>query len=126
MSLAVWLAVAVGGALGSTARFAVGQSARALYPGWPWGTWTVNVLGSLAIGVLMAWFLARPAPDWVRIGLMTGVLGGFTTFSAFSLDTLELLRTAGVASALAYVAASLVFGLAACALGLWLGRLLLA
>ncbi|WP_420465349.1 fluoride efflux transporter FluC [Panacagrimonas sp.] len=126
MSPAVWLAVAVGGALGSTARLAVMQAARALVPGWPWGTWAVNVLGSLAIGVLMAWFLARPAPDWVRIGLMTGVLGGFTTFSAFSLDTLELLRTAGAASAAAYVAASLLFGLAACALGLWLGRVLLA
>ena len=74
MSPAVWLAVAVGGALGSTARLAVMQAARALVPGWPWGTWAVNVLGSLAIGVLMAWFLARPAPDWVRIGLLTDLI----------------------------------------------------
>ncbi len=126
MSLAVWLAVAAGGALGSTARFAVGQWARALAPGWPWGTWTVNLLGSFAIGLLIAVFALRPAPEWLRLGLLSGLLGGFTTFSAFSLESVELLRSGGVVDLAGYVLATLVFGLAACALGLWIGRALLA
>lgn len=126
MSATVWIAVALGGALGSVARFGAGLAARHLLPGWPWGTLFVNVLGSFAIGLLFAWFLARPAPEWVRVGLITGVLGGFTTFSAFSVETLELLRTAGASSALAYVTLTLAAGLVACAMGLWAARLLLA
>lgn len=126
MSAAVLGAVALGGALGSVARYAVGVSARALAPGWPWGTLVVNVLGSFAIGLLFAWFMERPAPEWVRLGLITGVLGGFTTFSAFSIETLELMRSSGSVAAAIYVAATLAIGLAACALGLWAARLLLA
>ena len=126
MSVGVWMAVAAGGAVGSVARYGVGNLARTLLPGWPWGTLTVNVIGSFAIGLLFAWFAARPASDAVRLGLMTGVLGGFTTFSAFSIETLELLRSGGATDALGYVAATLVLGLAACALGLWAARTLLA
>lgn len=126
MSAAVLGAVALGGALGSVARYAVGVGARALAPGWPWGTLVVNVLGSFAIGLLFAWFMERPAPEWVRLGLITGVLGGFTTFSAFSIETLELLRSSGSLAAFAYVFATLATGLAACALGLWAARLPLA
>lgn len=120
------MAVALGGALGSVARYGAGLAARQLVPGWPWGTLFVNVLGSFAIGLLFAWFIARPAPEWVRLGLITGVLGGFTTFSAFSVETLELLRTVGAGSAFAYVALTLAAGLAACALGLWTARLVFA
>lgn len=126
MSSLVWIAVAAGGALGSVARYGVGNAARGLVPGWPWGTLLVNVLGSLLIGLLFAWFAARPAADTLRLGLITGVLGGFTTFSAFSIETLELLRSGGSLAALGYVAATLVLGLAACAVGLWAGRLLIA
>lgn len=126
MSAAVWIAVALGGALGSLARHGAGLAARQIVPGWPWGTLFVNVLGSFAIGLLFAWFFVRPAPEWVRLGLITGVLGGFTTFSAFSVETLELLRTAGAGPAFVYVALTLVAGLAACALGLLAARLLLA
>lgn len=126
MSATVWIAVALGGALGSVARYGAGLAARQLAPGWPGGTLFVNVLGSFAIGLLFAWFIARPAPEWARLGLITGVLGGFTTFSAFSIETLELLRASGAGAALAYVAVTLLAGLAACALGLWTARLLLA
>lgn len=122
----LWLAVALGGALGSVARYGLGVTARALWPGWPWGTFLVNVIGSFAIGLLFAGFLLRPAPEWLRLGLITGVLGGFTTFSAFSIEALELLRTDGAAGAALYVVATLVLGLAACALGMWLARVLLA
>jgi fluoride exporter len=126
VSAAVWWAVAAGGALGSIARFGAAQVGRSVAPASPWmATLAVNVLGSLAIGFLFAWFLARPAPDWVRLGLTTGLLGGFTTFSAFSIEALELARVAGVPGAAAYVAASLGLGLGACAVGLWAGRTLL-
>ena len=129
MSAAAWatvLSVALGGALGSVARYFAGVAARGYAPGWPWGTLAVNVLGSLAIGALFGLFLLRPAPDWVRFGLITGVLGGFTTFSAFSIETLELLRADGGVAALVYVAATLALGLGACALGLWAAKSLLA
>ena len=129
MSLAALLtvlSVALGGALGSVARYGVGIVARTAAPGWPWGTLAVNVAGSFAIGVLFAWFLAKPAPDWVRFGLITGVLGGFTTFSAFSIETVELLRAGATVSALAYVAATMILGLGACALGIAAARLLMA
>ncbi len=120
---AAWFAVAAGGALGSVARFGAGQMGRALTPAFPWAaTLLVNVLGSFAIGLLFAWFLARPTPDWIRLGLTTGLLGGFTTFSAFSIETLELIRTAGMPTAAGYVAATLALGLLSCALGLWVAR----
>lgn len=126
MSAGVWIAVAAGGALGSVARYGVGNLARTFAPGWPWGTLAVNVVGSFAIGLLFAWFAARPVSDALRLGLITGMLGGFTTFSAFSIETFELLRSGGASAALAYVAATLVLGLAACGLGLWTARSLLA
>jgi fluoride exporter len=123
---AAWIAVAAGGALGSVARFGAGQLGRSLAPASPWvATLAVNVLGSFLIGVLFAWFLVRPASDWVRLGLTTGLLGGFTTFSAFSVETLDLLRTAGPAGATAYVAATLALGLIACAIGMGVARGLL-
>lgn len=125
--MAVWLSVALGGAIGSVARYGVANLARTLAPGWPWGTLAVNVLGSFAIGVLFAAFALRPSiPEWIRLGLMTGLLGGFTTFSAFSVETLDLLRTGTVLDALGYVCATLALGLAACGLGLWSTRLLFA
>lgn len=129
MSNPAWftvLMVALGGALGSVARYGAGIGARSLAPGWPWGTLLVNVLGSFAIGVLFAWFLVRPVPDWLRFGLITGVLGGFTTFSAFSIETIELMRAGGWAAGLLYLGVTLVLGLAACASGIAAARLLLA
>ena len=122
----LWLAIALGGALGSLARHGVGVAMRAIAPGWPWGTVLVNVIGSFAIGALFALTLTRPNPDLLRLGLGTGLLGGFTTFSAFSLDALQLLRDQGLHSAGLYLVLSVAAGLAACALGLWLGKAMLA
>lgn len=117
----VWLAVALGGAAGSVARWQMSVWLRARAPEFPWGTLAVNVIGSLAIGFLAGWFVVRPAPDWVRVGLITGVLGGYTTFSAFSLDTLELWRNSPQL-AMANVAANLLLGLGACIAGFSLAR----
>lgn len=119
--MGTWLAVAVGGAAGSLARWQLSVWMRGTWPAFPWGTLTVNVLGSFAIGALWAYGMSKPLPDWLRLGLMSGLLGGFTTYSAFSLDTLELWRS-GAAAALANVAANVVLSLAACALGAWLLR----
>lgn len=121
----VWLAVAAGGALGSLTRWQLGLWARTVWPAFPWGTLLVNVSGSFLIGFIAAWCVERPAADWVRIGLMTGVLGGFTTFSAFSLDSLELWRSSP-ALALLNISGNLLLGLGACALGLWMARPLAA
>src|SRR5688572_9359608 len=116
-----YLWIALGGALGSVARYActVG-TARWLGTAFPWGTLLVNVAGSFAIGVLAALLTAdgRPAlGSDARAFLMVGVLGGFTTFSSFSLETLNLARDGALGTAAANVGLSL----ALCLAGVWLG-----
>ena len=118
--MSVWWAVAAGGALGSVLRYGVAVAMRGLGAGLPWWTLLVNVLGSFAIGLFAQLAASRGWPEPLRIGLMTGLLGGFTTFSAFSLETLALLREQP-GSALLHVGLHLLLGLSACALGLWLG-----
>jgi CrcB protein len=101
--------IALGGAIGSVLRYLMVSAIGA-----PVGTLAVNVLGGFAIGVLFVWLDAREG--W-QLFLMTGVLGGFTTFSAFSLDTLKLLQAGQTLQAAAYVGASVALSLAAVALG---------
>jgi CrcB protein len=116
------LEVALGGALGAAARFATyAVLSRADGQGFPWATAVVNILGSFLMGVLVIWLqekgLSRHAPI-----LLTGVLGGFTTFSAFSLDAMKLWEQGFGGLALAYVAGSVVASIAALALGMSLSR----
>ena len=120
-----YLWVALGGAAGSTARFAIALWAGARW-GWtfPWGTFAVNVTGSLAIGLVMTLLLARGADPAYRLLLVTGFLGGYTTFSAFSFEALTLLEARRWDAAAFYVIGSVVLGLVATGLGLVLGRLL--
>jgi len=101
--------VALGGALGAVLRYVMVTAIGA-----PLGTLAVNVLGSLAIGILFVWLGSR---DGWQLFLMTGVLGGFTTFSAFSLDTLKLIQAGQNLPAAAYVLGSVALSLAAVALG---------
>lgn len=119
-----YLWVALGGALGATARYGVAQWAGNRF-GWlfPWGTLTVNVTGSLAIGLIVTALLVRGADPAFRLFLVTGFLGGYTTFSAFSLETLALIESRRWDLAALYIAVSIGLGLAGCALGLLLGRL---
>lgn len=114
------LAVALGGAAGSLARYALVAGLKRADLAGLWGTLAVNVLGSFAIGAAWAWCLARPeTPEWFRLGLMAGVLGGFTTLSAVSLETLQLMQGGAPGAALANAAANIVLGLAACFAGMW-------
>lgn len=123
------LLVGLGGALGAVARYGTGVLfSRAGITGFPWATMAVNVAGSLAMGVLIGW-LAHATPsnqmDLQRF-VAVGVLGGFTTFSAFSLDAVTLLERGQVGPAFAYMAGSVLVSLIALFIGLWAMRLAFA
>jgi len=122
------LLVAAGGALGASARHLVNVGfGRLLGAAFPWQTMFVNIVGSLAMGLLIASFALRfSGPLEARTFLATGVLGGFTTFSAFSLDFANLVERGDWGLALAYASVSVVASIAALFVGLWVGRGLLA
>jgi CrcB protein len=115
------LQVALGGAIGASARYMTGlMMARLLGKGFPYGTLTVNIVGSFLMGVLVV-VLAQTGNRFAPL-LMTGILGGFTTFSAFSLDAVTLYERGQVAVAGGYVAASVIVSIAALFAGLLLAR----
>lgn len=121
--------VFVGGGMGAVARHLVGQQAlRALGPGWPYGTFAVNVVGGLLMGLLAGWLAQKGGANQMRWSyfLGVGVLGGFTTFSAFSLDAALMLERKAYAPAAAYVLSSVVLSIAALFLGLMASRRLFA
>ena len=118
------LLVALGGSFGSVARYLFGvEAGRLLGKTWPYGTLGVNIVGGLLMGMLAGWLALRGGADqerW-RVLIGVGVLGGFTTFSAFSLETVRLMEhQPGLA--MLYVAASVVLSVGACWLGLSIGR----
>ena len=118
------LIVAMGGALGSGMRHLVNLASLRLFgPGFPWGTLSVNIIGSLAMGLFVE-LLARRfgGSAELRLFVATGILGGFTTFSAFSLDVAVLYERGAVVQAALYVAACLVAAILALFLGMWLGK----
>jgi len=126
-TLLTWVAVAAGGALGSLARYwMTGAMAALTGTRFPYGTLLINILGSFVIGAVAGVTLTPDRmgmhPD-VRIFLMVGICGGFTTFSAFSLQTLELLQTGDVIPAALYVAGSVTLCVLFVWFGWWLGRL---
>lgn len=121
--LSVLLGVASGGALGSLLRFAVGRVLPTAPAALPWSTLGINVLGSLALGLLAGASFARPdASPALRAFLGVGLLGGFTTFSAFSVETITLAQSASLAKAGLYVVLSVLLAVAAAALGFSLTR----
>jgi CrcB protein len=121
--LATALQVALGGALGAALRYLTGVATlRAFGSGFPWGTLVVNVLGSMAMGALVV-ILAQKGGTRLAPFLMTGVLGGFTTFSAFSLDTLTLFQRGEAGLAALYVLGSVALALGGIVAGLHLARL---
>jgi CrcB protein len=120
----VIVGVALGGALGASARYGldrlIERSSNAVYP---WSTFTINVTGCFLIGLISAALVDRHhLPAWLRIGLVVGVVGGYTTFSTFAQEALDLKDIHHVGVAFAYVVASVGLGLAAVYAGTALGR----
>lgn len=115
-----------GGAMGSLARYLTGRLAGQMVPGahWPWGTFAVNMIGGLAMGLLAGWLARGDAVpgEPVRLFVGVGLLGGFTTFSAFSLETMLMIERGQAILATGYVAASVAGAVVAVALGLHLMR----
>ena len=119
------LLVAAGGAVGSVARYVVGaQAYRLLGSAWPYGTFTVNVVGGFLMGVLASWLAHRGNAnhEQVRVLLAVGVLGGFTTFSAFSLETALMIQKRAYGQAFTYTAASVLLSVAALYAGMFIAR----
>src|SRR5919205_4298439 len=111
--LLVFLGAGIGGALRHGVNVAC---ARACGTAFPWGTLTVNIVGSLVMGLLAAWLAFKVEVPWsqhARLFLTTGILGGFTTFSAFSLDAVLLWERGEGALSIVYVLVSVVFSIAA-------------
>lgn len=117
-----WLAVALGGAAGACLRYGLWRILT--LQAWPLATQLANVGGSLLIGLVFAWLAPRGGMQHPLYPLLVvGLLGGFTTYSTFSLDALRLLEQGRPGLAAAYIISTLVLCLAGAALGLWLGRL---
>jgi CrcB protein len=120
-----YILVGIGGALGAMARYGTGVAVgRVWTSGFPLATLLINIVGSLVMGLFVGW-LARTTPAWqadARLFVAVGILGGFTTFSAFSLDAITLIERGEVMSALLYVVLSVVVAIAALYTGLLLMR----
>lgn len=120
------LLVALGGAVGASLRHLANVGSLRLFgPGFPWATLGVNVLGALLMGLFVETLARRwgGSPE-LRLFIATGILGGFTTFSAFSLDAAELHQRGDFILAFVYVAGSVIMSIAALFLGMWLARTL--
>lgn len=122
----VLLAVALGGALGSLARYGADRLIeRRSFSVFPWSTFTVNATGCLLIGFVIAALVDRHhTPAWLRAGLVMGLLGGYTTFSTFAQEGLSLFEEGRSTVALAYTLGSVLVGLLAVYAGTRVGRLL--
>lgn len=121
------LAVIAGGGIGSFLRYAITFAfAQRLGPGFPWATFVINVTGSFVIGIVAEVTQTRAmfASPLLRLFLMTGVLGGYTTFSTFSFDTLTLATERAAMLAVSYAAGSVVLGIVAAFCGVALARAL--
>lgn len=109
--------VALGGAVGALGRYGIAQVIPWGGGGFPWATFFTNILGCLVIGALVVWLVERAtAPPWLRPLLVTGLLGGFTTYSTFALELRDLLAADRAVMALIYLLATLIVGLGAVSL----------
>lgn len=113
------LYVALGGAFGSAGRYLIDRAYG--HRSYPFATLTVNLVGSFLLGFLVGWFGDRVAPG-LRLALFTGLLGGFTTFSTFTLESAVLVRSGHTASGLGYIVLSVAAGVALAGVGLVTGE----
>jgi CrcB protein len=115
--------VAVGGAIGTGIRHLTNIGAlRLVGANYPWGTMAINIVGSFAMGLFIATLMRRGGSNEVRLFVATGILGGFTTFSAFSLDFATLWERGATLPAFGYALASVLGAIFALFVGLWLAR----
>lgn len=119
------IAIFIGAGLGGVARHYFNALAVGLFgTAFPWGIFAINVIGSVAMGVIVEWLaLSGGAPQGLRLFLTTGILGGFTTFSTFSLDAALLYERGQLGLALVYVVASVVVAIGGLFLGIYAVRL---
>ena len=115
--------VAIGGALGALFRAGISIGFKAQKEGFPWATFTVNMLGSFLIGLLWSYLNATETNPVLKWGIMTGFLGAFTTFSTFSLETIQLWQQGRMTHALLYIILSQSMGIGLAYLGLQSGKL---
>jgi len=123
--MAIAFAVAFGGSLGALSRYGVDtwieRNTESLFP---WATFIINMTGCFAVGFLIAAVVDRQnAPQWLRTGLVVGFCGGYTTFSTFAQESLDLIQARDIAIAAAYLAASVGIGIVAVLIGTKVGRL---
>lgn len=118
------LLVIIGGAIGSLARYQLGRLTFRLWgAAWPWGTLGANVIGGFIMGLFAGWLAARAqGGEAIRVFFAVGVLGGFTTFSSFSLETMLMIERGEIISALGYILVSVIASVGALAIGLALVR----
>lgn len=118
-----YLLVALGGGIGAMGRHGLSQlTLRTFGPGFPIGTLAANVLGGLLMGLLAGWLLAKSGSDALRLLLGVGLLGGFTTFSAFSLEAFFMFEKGRYGALLVYVGGSVILAIGAIAVGLLIAR----
>ena len=114
--------VLIGGGIGSVLRFLTVSGVQRLYPDYPAGTWCVNIVGSFVIGILWAVCNYFDFSPNLRTFLLVGLLGGFTTFSSFSLETMNLLNAGKIQSALTYIVCTNLCGIMAVFAGFFLAK----
>ena len=120
----VVVGVALGGALGASSRYLLDTLIeRNVSSIFPWATFTINITGCLVIGICEATLVDRhDVPAWVRVGIVMGVIGGYTTFSTYAQEALDLVDARDVAEAVAYIGGSVLLGIVAVYLGRSIGR----
>ncbi len=122
-----WLLVACGGAIGASLRYGAGFIIAKPHSIFPWATWSINILGCFLAGVFFAFTQKYPTlQNETRLFLMVGILGGFTTFSSFGLETFQLIRQGQLPIALAYTVSSVILGVIFLAIGFYIFNMFLS
>ena len=115
-----FLYVFIGGGVGSMMRYLVGKCLSTSASGFPWSTFTVNVVGCFLIGLLTAWIARQSLSADIRLLLVVGFCGGFTTFSTFANESVQMLQVGNYLGFSTYITTSIILGLALVIIGYWI------